>query len=149
MARRMATSAPPRSKPSHHSRPHKSHTQEQPQIREKECGFDWTPGIVLALVGTLTWLDHTFDKSRRRSLEAHEHEKHREASPDESDDESVRSIERSPTRRRPRKERERSREGDREKERERSRVRFDPSGDGTVDEKYYEYGPKRGRSTWR
>ncbi|KPM43620.1 hypothetical protein AK830_g2973 [Neonectria ditissima] len=145
MPRRYATSAPPRSKPSHRSRPHQHHSNEQPEVREKECGFDWTPGIILALVGTLTWLNHDFDKTRRRTIEGHKQEARKGSAADGSDDddESDDSVTRSSGKRRPRRGR------GRDRERERSKARSVEHDDGGVDEKYYEYGPKRGGSTGR
>lgn len=33
---------------------------------EKECsGFNWTPGVVLALIGAATWLNYDFDKKKK------------------------------------------------------------------------------------
>ncbi|KAH7160275.1 hypothetical protein B0J13DRAFT_540865 [Dactylonectria estremocensis] len=142
MTRRNAASAPPRSRQSHHSHSHRSRIKEIPHTaEEKERGFEWTPGLALALVGAITWLDHTFDKTRRKSVGSHKQESHKAVSSDRSRDRSVRSPERSSSRGRSKKERER--------ERERSKVRFDSGGDEIIDDSFYEYGPKRGRSSRR
>ncbi|KAH7206592.1 hypothetical protein DER44DRAFT_898034 [Fusarium oxysporum] len=60
-----------------YSEPPRSHRQSRrqpppcrgPPVKQSESGFDWTPGIVLALLGAFTWLSHDFDNYKKK----HEH----------------------------------------------------------------------------
>ncbi|KAF5025830.1 hypothetical protein F66182_2163 [Fusarium sp. NRRL 66182] len=61
-------SEPPRSHRQHQSRRHQQQqpARRQPPINQSECGFDWTPGIVLGLLGAFTWLSHDFEKYKKK-----------------------------------------------------------------------------------
>ncbi|KAF4956631.1 hypothetical protein FSARC_11509 [Fusarium sarcochroum] len=65
--RRDTISEPPQS---YYQQPSRRQQQQpprrQPPVKQSECGFDWTPGVVLALLGAFTWLSHDFDKYKRK-----------------------------------------------------------------------------------
>ncbi|UPL02080.1 hypothetical protein LCI18_013014 [Fusarium solani-melongenae] len=66
MARRRDTaSEPPRSHRHHSSRQQPPPHRQRP-IQQKECGFDWTPGIVLGLLGALTLFNYDFDRYKKK-----------------------------------------------------------------------------------
>ncbi|KAF4975404.1 hypothetical protein FZEAL_7813 [Fusarium zealandicum] len=67
MARRSTASEPPRG---HGHKSDRHRQQETPPHRKRplpqqECGFDWTPGVVLGLLGALAYLNYDFDKYRK------------------------------------------------------------------------------------
>ncbi|KIL93565.1 hypothetical protein FAVG1_03547 [Fusarium avenaceum] len=62
MGRRDTYSEPPR----HNRQPHREPPHRDPRSNKKECGFDWTPGIALALVGAITWFSRDFDSYKKR-----------------------------------------------------------------------------------
>ncbi|KAI1054745.1 hypothetical protein LB506_006922 [Fusarium annulatum] len=66
MGRRDTYSEPPRS---HRQSRRQPPPRRGPPVKQSESGFDWTPGIVLALLGAFTWLSHDFDNYKKK----HEH----------------------------------------------------------------------------
>ncbi|KAI1069901.1 hypothetical protein LB507_008227 [Fusarium sp. FIESC RH6] len=64
MGRRDTYSEPPRS--------HRRSRQERVEARKEhkqfqsQSGFDWTPGIVLGLLGAFAFLNHDFDKYKKK-----------------------------------------------------------------------------------
>ncbi|KAH7238766.1 hypothetical protein BKA59DRAFT_483041 [Fusarium tricinctum] len=70
MGRRDTYSEPPRNK----RQPYREPPHRDPRSNKKECGFDWTPGIALALVGAITWLSRDFD-SYKKKHDGHEVER--------------------------------------------------------------------------
>ncbi|KAF5670884.1 hypothetical protein FHETE_4332 [Fusarium heterosporum] len=61
MGRRDTYSEPPRG-----NRQSRREPQRGPPIKQKEWGFDWTPGIALALVGAITFFSKDFDRYKKR-----------------------------------------------------------------------------------
>ncbi|KAH7244703.1 hypothetical protein B0J15DRAFT_500597 [Fusarium solani] len=66
MARRRDTASEPPRSHRHHSSRQQPPPQRQRPIQQKECGFDWTPGIVLALLGALTLFNYDFDRYKKK-----------------------------------------------------------------------------------
>ncbi|RGP78451.1 hypothetical protein FLONG3_3417 [Fusarium longipes] len=64
MGRRDTYSEPPRG--------HRQSRRQQPNARrehkqfQKERGFDWTPGLILALIGAVTFLSKDFDRYKQK-----------------------------------------------------------------------------------
>ncbi|KAF4336609.1 hypothetical protein FBEOM_9539 [Fusarium beomiforme] len=63
MGRRDTYSEPPRS---HRQSRRQPPPRRGPSVKQSESGFDWTPGIVLALLGAFTWLSHDFDNYKKK-----------------------------------------------------------------------------------
>ncbi|KAM5348411.1 hypothetical protein ACJ41O_008235 [Fusarium nematophilum] len=126
MARRRDNfSAPPPRGHQHHHSSRRQHRHDPP-VKEKESGFDWTPGIVLALLGALTLFSHDFDKYRRKH-DGNGRERRRGVGSDDGswDDDRSDDSERGRGRRR-----------------YRSRSRFEDDAWGSEDD-YYSYGGAR------
>ncbi|KAF4463480.1 hypothetical protein FALBO_9698 [Fusarium albosuccineum] len=84
MGRRSTASAPPRSNrhSSQRSQQQRPPPHRQRPIPQKECGFDWTPGIVLGLLGAFTLFNWDFEKYRKRH-DGYERERRKGSSDDD------------------------------------------------------------------